>query len=85
MIRPEAFLRCVRGMVFVSIPIFTDLDHIKRSKHYRPNEHLWYFTREGLVKWMHGHGFGLAEENRMETDLGREDIGTFVFHRTEIV
>jgi hypothetical protein len=83
MSRPEALVRCVSGMIFVSIPIFTDLKHVMRSKHYRPDEHFWYFTRDGLVGWMGRHGFGLLEENWIETDLGREDIGTFVFKRTE--
>lgn len=85
MSRPEAFVRCVTGAIFVSIPIFTDLKHIMRSKHYRPDEHFWYFTRDGLVGWMRRLGFSLLEENKMETDLGREDIGTFVFNRTEVV
>lgn len=83
MARPEALVRCVRTTVFVSIPIFRDADHAMRSKHYRPDEHFWYFTRDGLVGWMGRHGFRLSEENQMETDLGREGIGTFVFRRTD--
>lgn len=79
--RPEALVRCVRNMIFLSIPIFTDPEHVLRSKHYKPQEHLWYFTRDGLMLWMRKHGFSLVEENRMETNLGREDIGTFVFKR----
>lgn len=85
MARPEAFVRCVKKTVFVSIPIFTGKSHVKRSKHYRPDEHFWYFTRNGFVGWMCRQGFDLLEENGMEIDLGREDIGTFVFRRTEAV
>lgn len=79
--RPEVIVRCVRSMIFLSIPIFTDPEHALRSKHYKPQEHLWYFTRDGLMQWMRKQGFSLVEENRMETNLGREDIGTFVFRR----
>jgi Methyltransferase domain len=79
--RPEALLRCVRNFVFLSIPIFEDLKHVRRSKHFKPSEHFWYFTRRGLVSWMKSAGFELVMENSMETDLGREDIGTFVFKR----
>lgn len=79
--RPEALVRCVKNMIFISIPIFLDPDHVIRSKHYKPNEHFWYFTRDGLAEWMRRYGFSLVEENHMETNLGREDIGTFVFKR----
>ena len=79
--RPEALVRCVKSMIFISIPIFADPEHVMRSKHYRPDEHFWYFTRDGLINWMRRYGFSLVEENRMETNLGREDIGTFVFKR----
>lgn len=81
MSRPEALVRCVRGLIFLSIPIFTDPEHVVRSRHYRPDEHIWYFTRDGITNWMRRHGFSLVEESRMETNLGREDIGTFVFKR----
>jgi hypothetical protein len=79
--RPETLVRCVKNMIFISIPIFLDPDHVIRSKHYKPNEHFWYFTRDGLTEWMRRYGFSLVEENHMETNLGREDIGTFVFKR----
>lgn len=81
MARPEALVRCVKSMIFLSIPIFFDPDHVIRSKHFKPNEHFWYFTRAGLTEWMRQYGFSLVEENHMETNLGREDIGTFVFKR----
>jgi hypothetical protein len=79
--RPENFLARVNRWLFVSIPIFDGPEHALRSKHFKPNEHYWYFTQPGLVGWMRTLGWELAEENRMETELGREDIGTFVFHR----
>ncbi len=79
--RPEHLVGRVERFLFLSIPIFEGPDHVLRSKHFRKDEHVYYFTRDGLVRWMSGHGFALQEENRMEVELGREDIGTFVFRR----
>jgi hypothetical protein len=71
----------VRQWLFVSLPIFSDDAHVLRSKHFRRDEHYWYFTRDGLVAVLGTFGFALVEESRLETELGREDIGTFVFRR----
>lgn len=78
---PEDLVKRVRNYVFLSIPIFRDQKHALGSKHFRPDEHFWYFTEEGLERWFHERGFQLAEKNRMEEECGREDIGTFVFRR----
>ena len=43
--------------LFTSIPIFRDLSDIRSSKHYRPGEHLYYFTEDGFVRWMTKHRF----------------------------
>lgn len=71
----------VNRWLFVSLPIFRDADHVLGSKHYRPDEHFWYFTRDGFVDVMRGFGFTLAEENKKEIELGREDISSFAFTR----
>jgi Methyltransferase domain len=76
-----ALLANVRQWLFLSLPIFRDADHVLRSKHYKPKEHCWYFTSEGLVFAMQRCGFALVEESRIETELGREDIGSFAFKR----
>jgi hypothetical protein len=67
--------------VFISIPIFRDCEHVLESKHFRKDEHCWYFTANGLEALFHKMGFDLKEFNLMESDLGREDIGTFAFKR----
>jgi len=67
--------------IFVSMPIFTDLVWIRKSKHYKPNEHYYYFTTDGMIQWMWGHGFVLQELDDSETRAGREDILTFVFKK----
>jgi len=78
---PEELLARVRGYVFVSIPIFESKEHVLRSKHYKTDEHFWYFTSDGFRLWMQMQGFVCVEVNRMEEECGREDIRTFVFKR----
>jgi hypothetical protein len=74
-------LERVEDSVFVSIPIFRNLDDVLTSKHYRKDEHHWYFTRDGLIEMMRGLGWRCIEANDMESFLGREGIGSFVFRR----
>jgi hypothetical protein len=80
--KPEHFLEGIGNMIFVSIPIFRDLRHILASKHFKTDEHFWYFTHDGFIRWMHNLNFLLMESNRMESDIGREDIGSFVFKKS---
>lgn len=70
------------AMVFASIPVFADLSEVRRSRHYRPGEHLYYFTIPGFVRWMAGLGFRLQETSDHETRAGRDSIGAFAFLRT---
>jgi len=74
----EAQLQSVAQGYF---PIFPDLTAIRASKHYRPGEHLYYFTEDGLVRWMALHGFLLRERNDFETRAGRDSILSFAFLR----
>lgn len=79
---PSALVSRVSGFMFISIPIFRGPEHVLESRHFRKDEHFWYFTRDGLVDWMASQGFELVEENDHETRAGREDIGSFAFQRT---
>lgn len=49
--QPELAVARAVQWVFVSIPIFTGGDDIMASHHYRPNEHIWYFTHDGIIRW----------------------------------
>lgn len=69
--------------VFCSMPIYEGPEHVLRSKHFKPREHCWYFSRRGLINWMMHRGFTCREHNTMETLLGREDIHSFAFQRVE--
>lgn len=74
-------LEHVKQFAFVSIPIFRDIKHAMNSKHFRPDEHAWYFTNDGFIKFMYAHGFTVIGQSTFETDLGREDIGTYICKR----
>jgi Methyltransferase domain len=77
----QSLVANVREWLFVSLPIFRDADHALRSKHFKPQEHCWYFTNYGIVFAMEQCGFALVTESAVESELGREDIGTFAFRR----
>lgn len=69
------------GFLFTSIPIFDDLTRIRESKHYRPGEHLYYWTEKGFTDWMWLHRFELLEWSDFETKAGREAILSFAFRK----
>jgi 2-polyprenyl-3-methyl-5-hydroxy-6-metoxy-1,4-benzoquinol methylase len=80
---PETVLKRInRGaLVLVAVPVFEDLTRIRESKHYKPGEHLYYFTAHGFIDWMALYGFRLLEQSSHETEAGRESIGAFAFRR----
>lgn len=67
--------------VFISMPIFEGLDHVLGSKHFKPKEHSYYFTKTGLIDFMKRYDFEVKKIQDDETKLGRENIMTFVFRR----
>lgn len=80
---PEDYFRWVKtgGFVFVSLPVFGSLTKIRASRHYRPGEHLYYWTEGGFVAWMRLHGFMLLGRADYETRAGRDSIVSFAFRR----
>lgn len=82
---PNEYFRKMRpgSYAFFSLPIFDDLERIRDSKHYRPGEHLLYFSESGFVRWMGLYGFDLLETNNFETKAGRENILSFAFRRLD--
>lgn len=83
--QPEALIHQVKKWVFVSIPIFPNGEAVLGSRHYKPGEHIWYFTHEGLINWFEDLGFFLVKYNTIETDLGREGITTYAFRRGDAI
>jgi hypothetical protein len=78
---PEKLLAQVGEWVFVSMPIYLSQWDCLSSKHYKPGEHLWYWTQSGLIAWFARLGFGCVEVNEKESELGREGITSFAFRR----
>lgn len=80
---PETYLRHINlhAFLFTSVPIFADLNAIRSSRHYRPGEHLYYWTEAGFIRWLGMHGFLLLERQTFEMDAGRENIFSFAFKR----
>jgi hypothetical protein len=79
---PDLLAR-VQKWVFISTPIYHDDAHVLRSKHFRPDEHYWYFTHRGLVNIMRDLGFECVQSSDAESRIGREDIRTYAFKRME--
>lgn len=78
---PEKLLARVKTWLFVSMPIYDNLADVLQSKHYKPSEHLHYFTLQGFIAWCAEQGFECVEINHAETELGREGITSFAFKR----
>lgn len=78
---PGPLLANVRRFVFVSLPIFGGPEDVLASKHFKREEHCWYFTRVGLAQFMKRYGFKVIAGNNMEQMAGREQIESFVFER----
>lgn len=77
----KAVVGRARKFVFVSMPIFENCEHLLRSKHFRKDEHYWYFTERGIIDWFADQGFGLIDCSHTERSFGREDITTYAFWR----
>ena len=80
---PELILKSVKkgSHLFVSLPIYDSLAEVKKSKHYRPGEHLYHFTAKGFIEWIGLWGFRLVEYSTHEVSAGRDSIGAFAFVR----
>lgn len=78
---PESYFRKIMpgSYLFACLPIFANLTRIRDSKHYRPGEHLYYFTEKGFVDWMALHGFTHLATEGYESEAGRENIRSFAF------
>ncbi len=81
--QPEDYFRQmpVGSSLFACVPVFADLQRIRESKHYRPGEHLYYWTQEGFAKWMSWHDFALLDMQDYETRAGRENVRSFAFRK----
>ena len=68
--------------VFTSLPIHKDLESCINSKHLRPDEHIWHFTKDGFIRFMEYYNYGIIECSEIESELGRESISSFYFKKS---
>lgn len=78
---PGRLLDNVSEYAFISCPIYRDIEHIFKSKHFRKDEHCWYWTHDGIINFMKIFDFELVDFNFMESLIGREDITTYAFKK----
>ena len=74
-------LQRVVRFAFICLPIFKDCEDVLKSKHFKKAEHVYYFTEKGIISYMQEHDFNCVLSSNFETDLGRENIQSFVFER----
>jgi len=65
--------------LFVSIPVIPDLGKLDSWTHYKPGEHLYYFTVQGFIDYMEMYGFRCVKQTDGETLAGRVDIFSAAF------
>jgi len=69
-------------IVVISLPIYNGEEKdLKNWKHYREDEHFHYFTKKGFIDFVNTQSFLVLDISSFETDLGRQDIETFVIKR----
>lgn len=78
---PEKLLAQVNEWLFVSLPVCDTWQEWVGSKHFKPAEHLHYWSATGFIRWCEALGFECREVNHAETELGREGITSFAFKR----
>lgn len=78
---PRAALKAANQVALVSIPIFESQVHAIKSRHFKPGEHLWYFTRRGFLAFADQEGFDVVDILATESAIGRDGIETFVLVR----
>lgn len=78
---PRVGLRAAKTTALVSIPIFDSQLHALRSRHFKPGEHIWYFTRRGFLAFADQEGFDCLDIRATESAIGRDGIETFVLRR----
>lgn len=78
---PAAAIGKARGWAFVALPVCDTRAEWVLSKHFKPGEHLWYWSERGFALWAEAQGFRVEEISRVETDLGREGISSYALRR----
>ena len=65
--------------VFISTPIIDGVRDLLKWKHFRPDEHVWYFSEQALVKLFKKWGYALQSVDSFEVQCGRSDVLSYCF------
>lgn len=78
---PYLLLRKIKSKdyLFLSLPIYDNFSNLHTSKHFKLNEHFFYFTHDGLIDFICRQDFIFIHYDKKEIDLGRESIYRYVF------
>lgn len=67
------------GGILLTVPVEDDESAWLKSRHYKPGEHIWYFTPNGLVRVMVRLGYRLSWFTRSEEMFGRREVCRALF------
>lgn len=83
MVRPSLFL-----VTIPNLPTGVSDEGLKAWRHYKPDEHLHYFTRYSIRRLFHRHGYALGESAPVEDLIRKAPEGqrgantmTYIFER----
>lgn len=74
---PWSALRCAGRAALVSVPLESSGEAWLGSKHFRKDEHRWYWSRNGFERFAESCGFVVRKHCTVESALGRQNIHTF--------
>lgn len=70
-------------------PEAIDWDELAGWRHFKPDEHLWHFSRDELARWFESHGYAVAYAGHTEDlirtrwDRTKGNISNFVIKRKD--
>ena len=71
------------GYAIMTIPIFKNALSTVNSKHFRKDEHYWYFQYTGLIDFMKSQQFSYCGANYDECSYGRNGVITIAFKKVK--
>ena len=68
-------------VIVITIPLFTDYDSIEKSHHFKPGEHLHYFTDKSIQVLFKRYLFSPIKWSDFEDKVGRRGLRSYLFER----
>lgn len=84
----ESFFDYDFEWAYISIPAMpADVEKMSTWRHFKPDQHLWYFTRPDFCRWVERHGYEIKYSGHTEDLIRRRwddnepNISNFVIRR----